>query len=68
MQTVDADIREVDVVELTERIGRWPAGSHGAAVIDHGDEKLLAMAGERDDPLDLPVVPVSKLRLVARYR
>jgi hypothetical protein len=61
------DIKEPDVVALTEAVGHWPAGAKGAVVSDFGEDKMLEMAGDRDDPLDLPVVSVSKLRLVTKY-
>jgi hypothetical protein len=60
-------IEEIDVVELKEAVGHWPAGSEGTVVMDFGENKMLEMAGEHEDPLDLPVVPASKLKLVAKY-
>jgi hypothetical protein len=61
------EIKEIDVVALTEAVGHWPAGAEDTVVIDYGDDKMLEMGGEQDDPLDLPVVPASKLRLVKKY-
>lgn len=61
------EIEEIDVVVLTEPVGHWPAGAEGTVVMDFGEEKLLEMADEIEDPLDLPVVHRDKLRLVAKY-
>ena len=61
------EIKEIDVVELTRSVGHWPAGARGTVVIDFGDEKMLEMTGERDDPLDLPIVPAANLRLIGKY-
>jgi hypothetical protein len=36
-------------------------------VVDFGSDKMLEMSGEHDDPLDLPVVPESQLRLIVKY-
>lgn len=63
---VRPEIEEVDVVALTKAIGKWPAGAEGTVVMDFGGEKLLEMAGETEDPLDLPTVHRNKLRLIAK--
>ena len=39
----------------------------GAVVGDYGDHKLIEISNDRGEALDLPVVPVSKLELVAKY-
>jgi hypothetical protein len=65
--TIKQEIEEIDVVVLTEAVGHWPAGAEGTVVIDYGEEKLLEMVDQVDDPLDLPVVHRDKLRLVAKY-
>jgi len=64
--SIRQEIEEIDVVKLTEAIGHWPAGTEGTVVMDFGDEKMLEMADEREDPLDLPVVHRDKLKLVAK--
>ncbi len=61
------EIEEIDVVVLTEPAGHWPEGAEGTVVMDFGEERLLEMAGQADDPLDLPVVHRDKLKLVAKY-
>jgi hypothetical protein len=65
--TTQQKIEEIDVVQLTEPVGHWPAGAEGTVVIDFGEEKMLEMAGINTDPLDLPVVHRDRLKLVAKY-
>lgn len=67
MATVKQRIGEIDVVALVEAVGGWPAGTEGTVVGDYGDEKMVEISNERGETLDLPVVPVEKLRLVAKY-
>jgi hypothetical protein len=73
MTTVKQAIGEVDVVSFVEAIdkvegvGKWPAGTVGAVVIDYGDMKMVEIANERGETLDLPMVPVEKLELVAKH-
>jgi hypothetical protein len=73
MATVKQAIGEVDVVELREAIdkaegiGKWPAGTMGAVVHDLGDVKMVEIANERGETLDLPIVAVEKLELVAKH-
>jgi len=64
---VKQEIEEIDVVELAEPVGHWPAGAEGTVVMDFGEDKMLEMAGVNEDPLDLPVVHRDKLRLVAKH-
>jgi len=61
------EIEEIDVVQLTEPVGHWPAGAEGTVVMDFGEDKMLEMAAEREDPLDLPIVHRDKLRLIVKY-
>lgn len=63
----NSEIEEIDVVKLTEPVGHWPAGAKGTVVLDFGEEKMLEMAGQSEDPLDLPVVHREKLELVGKY-
>jgi hypothetical protein len=66
-------IGEIDVVVLTEAIdkvdgtGRWPAGTTGTVVSDHGEVKLLEISDEQGQMRDLISVPVEKLKLVTKY-
>jgi Domain of unknown function (DUF4926) len=68
-------ITEVDVVAFTEAIdktdgtGTWPAGTIGAVVSDYGDHKEVEISdAERyGATLDMPVVPVEKLKLVSKH-
>jgi len=36
-------------------------------ISDYGDHKMIDIANERGETLDMPVVPVEKLRLVAKH-
>jgi hypothetical protein len=67
MATVKQSIGEVDVVSLIETIGKWPAGTRGAVVIDFGDDKMVEIANERGETLDLPIVNVDKLKLISKH-
>ena len=67
MATVKQMIKESDVVELRDPVGRWPAGRVGAVVSDYGDVKLVEIADQRGAMLDLIQVPEPRLRLVARH-
>jgi hypothetical protein len=68
MATVKRLIVENDVVELARPIGKWPAGTVGAAVSDHGASKLVEVADNRGVMLDLFEVAEDDLRLVAKHR
>lgn len=75
MALVKQMIRENDVVELLDAIdkvegaGKWPAGTTGTVVSDHGDVKLVEIAEERPpgQMLDLISVGEARLKLVAKY-
>jgi len=67
MATVKQAIGEVDVVSFVEAVAGWPAGTRGAVVHDFGDVKMVEIANDQGEMLDLPVVPVEKLKLVARH-
>ena len=64
-------IGEHDYVALTEAIdkdesvGIWPAGTKGTVISDYGDHKMIDIANELGETLDMPVVAVEKLELVA---
>jgi len=69
MATVKHAIGELDVVELREEVGRWPAGTRGAVVSDYGDVKQVEVS-ESEPPgamLDLISVPESRLKLIASH-
>ena len=57
----------VDAIDKVESIGTWPAGTRGTVISDYGDHKMVDVANERGETLDMPVVPVAKLRLVAKH-
>lgn len=67
MGTVKQEIKELDGVAFTQAVGKWPAGTEGAVVADFGDDKMIEIANERGETLDLPVVPADKLKLMAKY-
>jgi hypothetical protein len=67
MATVEQTIGEIDVVELLESVNGWPAGTSGTVVHDFGDMKMIEIANERGETLDLPTVPVAKLKLLIKY-
>lgn len=81
--TVKQTIGEHDYVELTKPvdkdetltrdpgeprgIGQWPAGTRGTVISDFGDHKMLDISDEQGVPLDMPVVPVTKLKLISKH-
>ncbi|MGN6664965.1 MAG: hypothetical protein ACTHK6_12300 [Solirubrobacterales bacterium] len=65
MAITSSKITENDVVELTRPAGRWPAGTQGTAVSDHGSSKLVEISDERGQMLDLVEVAERHLKLVA---
>ena len=60
MDLTKAKISEYDVVALTERIGKWPAGTKGAVVSDHGPAKLIEIADDQGQELDMFIAPEEK--------
>lgn len=66
MKPTKARIAENDIVELTVQVGKWPAGTRGAAAIDHGDAKLVEISDDWGQELDLFDVPNEKLKLIAQ--
>jgi hypothetical protein len=73
--TVKQTIGEHDVVAFTEPIakaehtGTWPAGTTGAVVSDFGDHKMIEIvdAEHYGATLDMPIVPVEKLKLIEKH-
>lgn len=59
-------ITENDVVELTHAVGRWPAGTQGTALSDHGNSKLVEVSDDQGQALDMFEVAEKDLRLVSR--
>lgn len=57
-------ITENDVVELTQAVGKWPAGTQGTALSDHGSSKLVEISDERGQMLDLFEVADRHLRRI----
>ena len=67
MAIVKHAIGEIDVVELLEAVGRWPAGTTGTVVSDYGDVKLVEIADDRGVALDYVQVPEPELKLIAKH-
>lgn len=64
MATVEQLAGEHDVVALLHSHGRWPEGHEGTVVSDHGDSKLVEIADDKGQMLDLIEVPIDQLQLV----
>ncbi len=67
MIAVKRAIGEIDVVELLGSVDKWPAGTEGTVVSDHGDIKLVEISDDRGVMLDLISVPEPRLKLVIKY-
>jgi hypothetical protein len=67
MAITPARITENDVVELMRDIGRWPAGTQGTALSDHGASKLVEISDDRGQMLDLFEVAETDLRLISQH-
>jgi hypothetical protein len=73
--TVKHTIGEHDVVAFTETIptaestGTWPAGTEGTVVSDYGDHKMVEISDDENygATLDMPIVPVEKLKLIEKH-
>jgi hypothetical protein len=72
MTTVKYAIGEHDVVALIDPVkktkdpGNWPTGTVGAVVSDYGDVKLIEVANDRGEMLDLIQVRELRLKLIAK--
>jgi hypothetical protein len=60
-------ITENDYVELKRNIGKWPAGTRGTAVSDHGISKLIEVSDDRGQMLDLFEVAEEDLELIQSF-
>lgn len=67
MKLIDTKITENDYVELTDQVGKWPAGTRGTAVSDHGEAKLIEVSDSWGQELDMFIVPEEKLKLIRAY-
>ena len=67
MGTANALITENDYVELKRDIGKWPAGTRGTAVSDHGGSKLIEVSDDQGVMLDLFEVAEVDLELIRQY-
>jgi hypothetical protein len=67
MATVAKQISELDVVALLEPVGRWPKGQRGTVVQEHGSVKLIEIADEQGQMLDLVGTSEDRLQLVWQF-
>lgn len=67
MTIVKQAIHEHDVVALTRPVGKWPTGTIGAVVSEHGALKQIEIADERGLMLDLVSQPEDQLELIAKH-
>lgn len=63
----DAQIKALDVVELTAASGRWARGTHGTVLELFGSQAaLVEIADDRGHTLDELELPLDAIRAVAR--
>jgi hypothetical protein len=67
MATIKHAIKEVDVVELLDGVGKWPVGTVGTVVHDLGRWKQIEISDDRGVMLDLVSVLEPQLRLVTKH-
>lgn len=67
MATVKQAISEVDVVQLRDTVGKWPAGTTGTVVSERGEDKLVEISDRHGVTLDLISVAEPQLELVAKH-
>jgi hypothetical protein len=65
--TARTKITEHDVVALKRDTRRWPAGTTGTALIDHGPSKLVEISDDQGQMLDLFEVADEDLELVKHH-
>lgn len=68
MASVKHAISEHDLVELSEPVEGWPAGTVGTVVGDYGEVKLIEVSSPKSPGtmLDLVRVPESAIELRSR--
>jgi hypothetical protein len=67
MKTAHLQVTENDYVELIRANGKWPAGTRGTAVSDHGVWKLVEVSDDQGQMLDLLEVDDCDLKLITPY-
>jgi hypothetical protein len=53
MATTSQEIREHDVVQLRHRVGKWPAAQSGTVLAERGPWRLVEIADDSGEMLDL---------------
>ena len=68
-KAVDKDETLTRTPDEDRGIGQWPAGTEGTVVSDYGDHKEVEIsdADNYGATLDMPVVPVEKLKLISKH-
>lgn len=66
-QPSSKSIKENDVVELREAFNGWPAGTIGAVVSERGEAKLIEIADEQGQMLDMVSISEPQLKLIAKH-
>ena len=67
MATVKHAIGEIDVIELLDAVGGWPAGTRGTVVDERGEWKQIEVSNDRGQTLDLISVAEPRLKLIAKH-
>lgn len=67
MGPVAAAISEIDYVELKRDFGKWPVGTRGTVLSDHGAWKLIEISNDQGVMLDLIEVAEDDLELITRH-
>jgi len=57
----------IETIAKAESTGIWPTGTKGVVVSDFGDHKMIEIVGENGETLDMPIVPVDKLKFVTKH-
>lgn len=58
---------ELDVVELTERVGRWEAGESGTVVEAHEEGAVVEFVDTQGQPLEFLRVPYDALAVTETH-
>lgn len=69
MALAQKKITEHDVVALKRPVGKWPAGTQGTVLSEHGSSKLVEISDDEKwgETLDLLDVVEEDLELIKHY-